>query len=143
MKKAEIRKIEDMHTNRLLMSITLSFLIIVVLMVIHRVWTAGNYMSAIKIKLAVSNISFAVMIVLLAVMIWKKKWYLVEYVCLFAVMSLLFYGMHGTKYVNAQKTEKFTYWAIGAYIVGTIVFHSVAPKIIVIIKDKKAKKESK
>ncbi|MBR2477075.1 MAG: hypothetical protein IKB50_02950 [Clostridia bacterium] len=135
MKKADIKKIEDMHTNRLLVATAVSFVLIVALIIIYKVWTGGGYIEARNIKLAVSIAALVSMVVNLVVMFWKKKWHLVEFAGLSAVMAVLFYGMYGSRiFVNlgltSQIMETVTYWAVGFYLAGTIIFHSVAPKII-------------
>ena len=135
MKKANMKKIEDMHTNRLLVSTAISFVLIVALMIIHKIWARGGYIEATNVKLALSIVALVSMVILLAVMFWKKKWYLAEFAGLSAVMAVLFYGMYGSGLfvklgLTSQKMEILTYWVVGIYLAGTIIFHSVAPKII-------------
>ena len=135
MRRERNKKIEDMHTNRLLVATAISFVLIVALIVIYKVWTNGSYIEARNIKLGASIAALVSTVILVAVMIWKKKWYLAEFAGLSAVMAVLFYGMYGTRFfvnlgLTSQIMEIGTYWVVGIYLAGTIIFHTVAPKII-------------
>ena len=90
MNKVELKKITDKHTNRLLVSVAISFALIVVLIAVHMAQLNWRYLEAAKATFVLSIIFAVAAVVMAAVCVLKKKLYLIEYIGLAVVMAFCF-----------------------------------------------------
>lgn len=130
MKNNEIVKIQEAHTNRLLISTGISFLILIGLLLVNKAQNSGYYVETRNATLAVAII-FAVAAVAVAVrFIIKKEKYLIEYLAFTAVMAFCFYCIHGVGFVNARMMKYVTGVLVALYFIGSYIYHTLAPKYL-------------
>ena len=130
MNKAELRKLSDTHTNRLLVSVGISFALMIVLIAVHMAQLNWRYMEASKATLVLSWVFGAGAVVIAAVCAIKKKLYLIEYAGLAVVMAFCFYCVHGVSFVRADLMKYGTGVLVVGYLVGTYLFHTFYPKYV-------------
>lgn len=129
-KSADMNKIVEQHTNRMLVATVISFALLLVLLFVHKSQMRGLYVET-RIATLVLSIIFAVVAVaILVYAILKKKNFLYEYVAVAFVMAFCFYGIHGVKFVNAKHMKYGTSILVAAYFVGSYIYHTYFPKLL-------------
>lgn len=129
MKNIDFKKLKETHTNRLLVSVAISFGLLIVLLMVHMAQLGWHYMEA-RAATFVISILFAVgAVVLIAVCIKTKKRFLAEYIGLSVVMAFCFYCVHGVRFVRADIMKYATGLLTVVYLVGTYFYHTFAPKL--------------
>jgi hypothetical protein len=131
MKKAnDMKMIMEQHTNRMLVATVISFVLLIVLLFVHKFQMRGLYIET-RMATLVLSIVFAVLgIGILVYTILKKKNFLYEYVVVAFVMAFCFYGIHGVKFVNAKHMKYGTSILVAAYFIGSYIYHTYFPKFL-------------
>jgi len=130
MKNSELVKITEKHTNRLLISTCISFVVLIALLLINKAQNSGFYIESRIAALTISIIFLAISVAVAVVCIVKKKLHLIEYIAFALVMSFCFYGVHGVGFVNAKIMKYITGIVDAAYLVGAYLYHTFAPKLL-------------
>ncbi len=131
MKNTEIKKISASHTNRLLISTTVSLSLLLILMLINR---GQSYSQTIlqtqNAVMVLSVISIVAAVVMAIVAVAAKKKFLVEYIALAVVMAFCFFCIHGVSFVTIKLMKYITAAILVAYLVASFAYHTVVPKML-------------
>ena len=130
MKNNTVKSITEKHTNILLISISVSFVVLLALLLINTMQNNGLYIQARNTSLAISIVCAAAAIGTAIVSVMKKNLFLIEYIAFAVVMALCFYCVHGVGFVNARIMKYVTGIAAAAYMVVTYFYHTFAPKFM-------------
>jgi len=131
MKNTEIKKITTAHTNRLLISTTVSLSLLLILMFINR---GQSYSQTIlqtqNAVMVLSVISIVAAVVMAVVAVVSKKKFLVEYIALAVVMAFCFFCIHGVSFVTIKLMKYITAAILVAYLVASFAYHTIVPKML-------------
>ena len=123
-------KINDAHVNRMLISTVVSFALLLILLFVHQSQMRGLYLETRTATFVMSIIFLCIGAVLLCVAFFAKKGFIYEYAVVALVMAFCFYGIHGVRFLNAQKMKYATSILVGVYFAGSFIYHTYAPKYI-------------
>lgn len=129
MKNTDLRKLKEAHTNRLLVSVAISFALLIVLLMVHMAQLGWHYMEARAATFVISILFAAGAVALTVACVMTKKKYLSEYIGLSVVMAFCFYCVHGVSFVRADIMKYATGLLTVIYLVGTYIYHTLAPKM--------------
>ena len=129
MKSNELKKINEVHTNRLLISVEAAFALLIAILMVHMAQLNWQYVEARAATFVISIVLAVTAVVLVVACAVTKKLYLIEYIALSVVMSFCFYCVHGVSFVRADIMKYATGLLAAAYLVATYVYHSVVPKM--------------
>lgn len=129
MKNAEAKKIREIHTNRLLASVSISLSLLLILLFVHRGQGYSHSILQTQTAVMVLSVAFAITAVLMAIYaVIKKKNHLFEYIAVFVVMAFCFYCLYGVGFITIKLAKYITAAILVAYLVISFIYHTIAPK---------------